>query len=155
GTMVGGYLLERVVAQGGFGRVYEGRHLVLQRRVAVKVLHASLAESTKVVERFVLEARAVNEIRHASIVDIFEFGHLPDGRPCYVMEYIDGLSLDLWVARHGRLSPGDCVEVLRPVCEALHAAHESGFIHRQAYAKSACSGIPQSNSCITAYGQIQ
>jgi serine/threonine protein kinase len=79
--MAGMYLLEKALASGGGGTVYEARHRLLGRRAAVKVLRRELASSPRMVARFLREALAVNMIKHPNIVDIYEFGELPDGRP--------------------------------------------------------------------------
>ena len=93
GSMAGGYLLEKPLASGGGGTVYEARHRMLGRRAAVKVLRRELASSPRMVARFLREALAVNMIKHPNIVDIYEFGELPDGRPFYVMELLGGTDL--------------------------------------------------------------
>jgi len=73
GTLCGAYVLKKELASGGGGTVYEAQHRILGRRAAVKVLRRQLAASPQMVARFVQEARAVNMIKHPSIVDIFEF----------------------------------------------------------------------------------
>src|SRR5437763_4262538 len=93
GTLCGAYVLKKELASGGGGTVYEAHHRILGRKAAVKVLRRQLASSPQMVARFVQEARAVNLIKHPSIVDIFEFDDLPDGRPFYVMELLDGIDL--------------------------------------------------------------
>ena len=90
GTLAGAYVLKKELASGGGGTVYEAHHRILGRRAAVKVLRRQLDSSPEMVARFVQEARAVNMINHPSIVDIFEFDELPDGRPFYVMELLEG-----------------------------------------------------------------
>jgi serine/threonine-protein kinase len=128
--MAGAYVLKRELASGGGGTVYEAQHRILGRRAAVKVLRRELAASPQMNARFVQEARAVNMIKHPSIVDIFEFDDLPDGRPFYVMELLDGIDLRTILNQRGRLPPAEVLEILEPVCSALHAAHELGIVHR-------------------------
>jgi tRNA A-37 threonylcarbamoyl transferase component Bud32 len=130
GALCGEYEVERSLGSGGCGTVYAARHRILRRHAAVKVLHRDLAESMEMVGRFVREAKAVNVIRHPNIVDIYEFGRLPDGRPYHVMELLEGPSLRALVEERGRLAPAEALEILAPVCEALQAAHEVGVIHR-------------------------
>src|SRR5882672_9923700 len=93
GTVAGAYVLEKTLASGGGGTVYEAKHRLLGRRAAVKVLRRELASSPQMVARFLREALAVNMIKHPNIVDIYEFGELPDGRPFYVMELLEGTDL--------------------------------------------------------------
>ena len=78
------------------------------------------------VARFVQEARAVNMIKHPNIVDVFEFGELPDGRPFYVMELLEGTDLRSMLTERGRFRPAEVLEILEPVCSALQAAHDHG-----------------------------
>jgi serine/threonine-protein kinase len=130
GTLCGAYVLKKELAAGGGGTVYEAYHRILGRRAAVKVLRRQLASSPQMVARFVQEARAVNMIRHPSIVDIFEFDDLPDGRPFYVMELLEGIDLRSILNERGRFPPGEALEILDPVCSALQAAHDLGIVHR-------------------------
>src|SRR5262245_44330566 len=81
GSLAGSWRIIKLIASGGCGVVYAARHDVVDRIAAVKVLHRALSSSPDMVDRFVLEARAVNHIKHPNIVDIFDFGTLPDGRP--------------------------------------------------------------------------
>ena len=94
------------------------------------MLRRQLAASPQMVARFVQEARAVNMIKHPSIVDIFEFDELPDGRPFYVMELLEGIDLRSVLNERGRFPPGEVLEILEPVCSALQAAHDLGIVHR-------------------------
>jgi serine/threonine-protein kinase len=130
GTVAGAYVLQRELASGGGGTVYEAQHRLLGRKAAVKVLRRELAASPQMVTRFLREALAVNKIKHPNIVDIYEFGELPDGRPFYVMELLEGTDLRSMLTDRGRFSPAEVVEILEPVCSALQAAHEQGIIHR-------------------------
>jgi hypothetical protein len=130
GTLCGAYVLKKELASGGGGTVYEAHHRILGRRAAVKVLRRQLAASPQMVARFVQEARAVNMIKHPSIVDIFEFDDLPDGRPFYVMELLEGIDLRSILTERGRFPPGEVLEIFEPVCSALQAAHDLGIVHR-------------------------
>ena len=129
GTKVGEYLIDRKIAEGGMGAVYAGHHPVIGKRVAVKVLAPHCASIPDLVRRFVEEARAVNKIGHPSIIDIFSFGTLPDARPFFVMEYLDGASLAHRMDA-GDLTATETRRILRQICSALEAAHRAGIIHR-------------------------
>jgi serine/threonine-protein kinase len=130
GTVAGAYVLKRELASGGGGTVYEAQHRILGRRVAVKVLRRQLAASPQMVARFVQEARAVNMIKHPNIVDVVDFGELPDGRPFHVMELLEGIDLRSILTERGRFPPAEVLEILEPVCSALQAAHDHGIVHR-------------------------
>jgi serine/threonine-protein kinase len=129
-TLAGEYVLHRLLASGGHGSVYEAEHRILGRRAAVKVLHHHLAAQGEMLQRFVREARVVNQIRHPHIVDVFDFGMLPDGSPYYVMELLEGRTLSQLLQERGRMSVERALTYLEPVCAALEAAHKAGVIHR-------------------------
>jgi serine/threonine protein kinase len=130
GSPIGNYVVEKIIGGGGGGTVYAARHRLLGRRVAVKVLRDEMAQSPAMVARFVREAAAVNQIRHPNIVDIFEFGEISPGRPFYVMEVLDGMDLRKLLHLHGRFSLKEMFDLMEPVCNAVHAAHEAGIVHR-------------------------
>lgn len=130
GEWVGEYVIMRKLGEGGFGAVYEALHPVIGKRAAVKVLHAQYSADEAVTSRFAAEARAVNQIRHKNIVDIFSFGELPDGRHYYVMELLEGVPLDAYLDRAGRLQPSECIPILAEIAKALNAAHDAGIAHR-------------------------
>jgi serine/threonine-protein kinase len=130
GTLAGQYVIKRLIGSGGGGMVYAAEHQVLKRPAAVKVLRRDKAALPSMLARFVREAQAVNMIGHPNIVDIFEFGELPDGRPFYVMELLDGSNLRKLLHLHGRFSPSEVIDIFEPVCAALEAAHRAGVVHR-------------------------
>src|SRR5262245_1177909 len=123
GAIAGEHVIVRRIAVGGCGTVYLVEHLVLRRRAALKVLHELMAASPEMVERFVREAKAVNLIRHPNIVDIYEFGTLSDGRPYFVMELVEGQSLDERLRAVRRMTLDEALAIMVPLGEALTAAH--------------------------------
>lgn len=130
GQVVGNYRVVRKLDEGGMGAVFEGVHDQIDRRVAIKVLHADLSKDEQIVRRFANEARAVNIIRHPGIVEISDFGELPGGLPYIVMEFLDGESLERRLRRRGRLSVEETAFIGYQVASALCAAHGKGIIHR-------------------------
>jgi serine/threonine-protein kinase len=130
GRMAGEYRLRRKLGEGGFGAVYEAEHPVLKRRAAVKVLHQAAGRDSDAVQRFIAEAQAVNQIRNRHIIDVFSFGELADGRHFYVMDLLEGEPLDRCLRRLERFDLPTAVQLLRPIAEALDAAHASGIVHR-------------------------
>src|SRR5678816_2171569 len=130
GTTVGPYRVARLLGVGGMGRVYKGVHPQIGSRVAIKVLSRECADREDLVERFFSEARAVNLIRHESIVNVLDLATLPDGRPYIVMEYLDGAPLSDIIARHGPLPLGGLARLAAEVLDALGAAHTKGIVHR-------------------------
>jgi serine/threonine-protein kinase len=130
GTTIGEYEVGKLLGTGGFGSVYAAVHPLIGKQVAIKVLTLRYSVDPAIVSRFVAEARAVNQIRHQHIIDIFSFGKLPDGRQYYVMELLDGEPLDRYLRGTGRLAATEAVEILHPIALALDAAHAAGVIHR-------------------------
>jgi serine/threonine-protein kinase len=129
GTDVGGYVIDGEVGKGGMGFVYSATHPVIGKRAAIKILKPEVSKSPIVVERFIQEARAVNQIGHPNIIDIFAFGQLPDGRAYHVMDLLAGESLRKRL-RRGPLHPSEAASVIDEIASALIAAHDKGFVHR-------------------------
>ena len=129
GTQVGDYVIERFIGAGAMGEVYAGKHPVIGKRVAIKVLRHELAASAEAAERFTREARAVNQIEHENVVDVFAMGRLDDGRLYLVMDLVEGRSLRAHLV-DGPLPLERALAILDKVAEALDAAHAKRVVHR-------------------------
>lgn len=129
GKTLGPCRLERRIAQGGMGIIYEGRHLALDKKVAVKVLDPLYAQDSGFVERFVREARAAAKLDHPAIVSVLDVGG-EQGTYYIVMQFVEGASLDQIAERAGRLPPESATKVVRDVAKALEVAHRAGVVHR-------------------------
>ncbi len=130
GHLVGEYQVESKLGQGGFGAVFKATHPLIGKVVAIKVLARKFSVDPEMVSRFVAEAKAVNQIRHRNIIDIFSFGQLEDGRAYYVMEYLEGEPLDALLEREKVLPLATAMPILRAIARALEAAHGKGIAHR-------------------------
>ncbi|MBL8955405.1 MAG: serine/threonine protein kinase [Myxococcaceae bacterium] len=130
GRRIGDYDMIDRIGVGGMGVVYEGKHPVIGKRVAVKFLLPALSKDKELVARFVAEARAVNAIGHRGIVDIFNFGTLDDGTQYFVMEFLDGRPFDQVIAAEAPMHPALAVRYLEEILDALKAAHDCAVIHR-------------------------
>jgi len=129
GTRVGEYVIERKIGRGGMGTVFAAVHPVIGKKAAIKVMAWDLSRDASFVARFIREARAVNRIRHPNIVEAFSIGQLEDGRCCYTMEWLDGLSLRDRL-RQGRMPLAEVIAILDQIADALEAVHEAGIVHR-------------------------
>jgi tRNA A-37 threonylcarbamoyl transferase component Bud32 len=130
GTHAGEYVVERFVGAGAMGEVYAGAHPVLGKKVAIKVLRRELLTSSEAIERFLREARAVNAVEHAGVVDVFAHGRLDDGRLYLVMSFVAGVTLRAKLIETGAMPIDSAIELLSPIADALDAAHAKGIVHR-------------------------
>jgi predicted permease len=123
------YVVTKLLGRGGMGSVYQAMQTRLNRPVAIKVLLSHLVGSSSMRSRFEREARIVARLRHPAIVTIHDFGVLPSGHAYLVMEHLDGETLRKKILS-GAVSFEAAIEILRPVGEAIDAAHRVGVIHR-------------------------
>ncbi len=124
------YEIVRRIGEGGMGAVYEARHTVIGKRVAVKVLLEKFVEKADLVARLLQEARLASSIGHENIVDVTDFGTTADGRAFVVMEFLEGEPLADLVIREAPLAVDVSLGIARQVAGALAAAHAKGIVHR-------------------------
>jgi len=128
---IGPYRVVDLLGEGGMGMVYEAIHTLIERRVAIKILHAEYARNTETTTRFLNEARAVNRIEHPGVVQISDFGWLPDGVAYIVMEYLRGETLASRLKNvGGALGAQPAVSLCCQIADALAATHAQGIVHR-------------------------
>ena len=127
--IAGRYEVEELVGHGGMSSVYKARDALLERHVALKILHDQYSEDEDFVERFKREARSVAQLQHPNIVTVIDRGE-EDGRQYIVFEYIDGENLKEFVVRKGRLDVPEALEIALEVARGLAFAHAQGLIHR-------------------------
>jgi serine/threonine protein kinase len=130
GRLVDGrYAVEARIARGGMATVYLALDRRLEREVALKVMHAHLADDPQFTARFIREARAAARLSHPGIVAVFDQGE-DRGLLYLAMEYLAGRTLREVLEEFGVLTPAEALDVLEPVLEALAAAHAAGIVHR-------------------------
>jgi serine/threonine-protein kinase len=130
GRVVGKYRLLAQLGEGGMGTVYRAEHVVLGSPAAVKILLPQFTQDPVVVDRFFHEARAASAIRHAGIVEVFDFGRLPTDQAYIAMELLRGEELSSFLARRGALDASLAVQIAMQMLAALNATHLVGVIHR-------------------------
>ena len=130
GSPVGSYTVEEPCGEGGFAVVYRGVHEKLLRPAAIKLLRGKLVNRTDIVARFEKEAQTITRIRHHNIVDIYDFGTHTDGRPYFVMEWLDGILLSDEIYRKRGLPPGELLDIASQIAAGLQVIHAEGVVHR-------------------------
>ncbi len=118
------------LGQGGMGSIYLAEHVTLGKRMAVKVLRPEYSRDEELLDRFQHEARAASQIGQENIVEVFDFGHTPEGEAYFVMEALDGESLARVLHRDGPMPLARAIPVFLQICRALGAAHQRGIVHR-------------------------
>lgn len=129
-TLAGKYRIDKLIKTGGMGSVYRGKHVLMDKTVAIKVLRPSLAVDDSVVARFSREAKAASKISHPHAVSVTDFGEAENGVVFLVMEYLDGRTLKEVIQSVGALPLDQAVEIIRQVAGALDVAHSQGVVHR-------------------------
>ena len=149
-TLSGRYRLQRLIATGGMGQVWEAVDSRLGRRVAVKVLKAEFSQDSEFIERFRVEARTTAMLNHPGIASVHDYGETQmegEGRTAYlVMELVNGEPLNSVLKRTGRLSLRHTLDMLEQTGRALQVAHASGLVHRD---------VKPGNILITPTGQVK
>jgi serine/threonine-protein kinase len=127
---IGQYALKRKLGEGGMGEVWLAEHALLKRPCAVKFIRPDLAAHPATAARFAREVHAVTGLTHVNTVRVYDYGRADDGSFYYVMEYLDGPTLEELVRETGPLPPGRVVYLLQQLCGALVEAHAAGLVHR-------------------------
>ncbi|MBX9724538.1 MAG: protein kinase, partial [Candidatus Obscuribacterales bacterium] len=124
------YVITRLIAEGGMGKVYAGETKLVRRKIAVKILHPELCARPDMLLRFKMEAEIASSLSHPNIVNVFGSGMVAEGIPYLAMDYVEGESLETLIQKDGRVRTSLCVEIFTQLARALEYTHERGVIHR-------------------------
>ncbi|MBL37654.1 MAG: hypothetical protein CMP07_04520 [Xanthomonadales bacterium] len=142
---IGNYEIVSELGRGGMGVVYKAREESLQRFVAIKMLGNQLVDNESVALRFMREARAVADLNHPNLVQVFRVDRHEE-QPYFVMEYVEGESLKRLIQREDKMQPLRALQILKEVAAGLAAAHDKGVVHRD---------IKPENIMLTKYGGVK
>jgi serine/threonine protein kinase len=129
-TLSDRYYIRRLVGEGAMGRVYEGHHTGIGKRVAIKIAQKVERRKSELAKRFQREASAPAQIGHPNVADVTDCGTTEAGEFFFVMEFIDGVSLETVIKRDGQIGIERALAIATQICRALEAAHRAGIIHR-------------------------
>ena len=124
------YRVIRKLGEGGMGSVYLAEHVVIEKKLVLKVLAPDLARRQDLVARFLQEARSASRIGHENVIDISDFGQSAEGYVYIAMEYLEGKDLGQVVRAEGALAWARVRDIVMQICRALRAAHDKNIVHR-------------------------
>jgi hypothetical protein len=153
GTRLGKYQIHAEIGQGGMGTVYKAYDPTLDRFVALKVLAPHLVWEEEFVQRFLREARAAAQLRHPSLVTIYDVGRASDWY-YFAMDYVEGRTLAKIIRQRGVMSAKEALCIVRPLAEALDYAHDRGLIHRDVKPSNIIVG-KDGNVTLTDFGIVR
>ncbi|MBM4388271.1 MAG: serine/threonine protein kinase, partial [Deltaproteobacteria bacterium] len=126
----GKYRIDEFIGKGGMGTVFRATNLVINQKVAIKIMQKELVESDEQVKRFINEARVTAQLEHPNTLKVYDFGETEDGLLYIVMEYLKGKTLAKVVTEEGALSQERVIDIVISIARSLSEAHEKGLVHR-------------------------
>jgi len=129
-TLADKYLVMNEIGRGGMSIVYKGKHTLMDRIVAIKMLISQLVEDQTSTKRFQQEAQAVSCLAHPNVIGVHDFGIAPTGQPYIVMDFLVGESLADVIKRDGFIGEQRAIPIFKQACDALDHAHKKGIVHR-------------------------
>lgn len=129
GSQILNYKIIKQIGEGGMGTIYLGKHLTLDRFVAIKVLLPEFANNSEIKERFINEARTLSKLSHQNIVSLYDFAEV-DNNLFLIMEYIEGIPLDDYILKYGSIEEGKCINIFNQILDGFSYAHSMNIVHR-------------------------
>jgi serine/threonine protein kinase len=129
-TFADRYQIMSLLGSGGMSIIYKARHKLMDRIVAIKVLHPDLINDPVALERFQQESKAAATLAHPNVVTVYDFGISEQGQAFFVMDCLEGPTLDALLEKEGHLPPARALNIFKQICDGLEAAHRKGIIHR-------------------------
>ena len=126
---LGQYQLEDKLGEGGMGVVYRGKHSMLRRPTAIKLINADKV-TERSIQNFEREVQITSQLNHPNTVAVYDYGRTPEGVFYYAMEYLDGIELNDLVEEYGPLEPALIIYIVSQICDSLYEAHSHGLVHR-------------------------
>lgn len=124
------YRLDAIIGRGAMGMVYLATQELIDRQVAIKVLHSHLVSESESLKRFHQQAKAASRLHHPHIVTLYDYGIIPGGQPYIAMDLLKGQTLAELLEEKGTLPLSDLLPIFKQICEALADAHKHGVVHR-------------------------
>jgi serine/threonine-protein kinase len=124
------YEIDGVLGRGGMGIVYKGKHVLMNRPVAIKMLHPQHAEDESTVARFQSEAQTLSQLSHPNLVSVFDFGITANNEPYMIMDFHSGSNLESYLVANGILSTETGISIFTQVLSGLSVVHKAGIVHR-------------------------
>lgn len=129
-TFADRYIIQSVIGLGGMSIVYKAQHKLMDRVVAIKMLHSNIKNDHVSLERFRMEAQAASSLSHQNIIAVYDFGVTDQGEAFFVMDFLNGEDLSDLIARKGRVPYERALYIFKQVCDGLGAAHKKSIVHR-------------------------
>ncbi|HNB22902.1 MAG TPA: serine/threonine-protein kinase [Candidatus Melainabacteria bacterium] len=124
------YVIQSVIGLGGMSIVYKAQHKLMDRIVAIKMLHSNIKNDHTSLERFRMEAQAASSLSHQNIIAVYDFGVTDHGDAFFVMDYLDGENLGDLIERKGKIPYERALHIFKQICDGLGAAHKKSIVHR-------------------------
>lgn len=124
------FLIESSLGKGGAGQVYQCQDIILNRKLALKLLHKSAMASEQNLRRFKQEAQALQMLSHPNLLQVYKFGVSSDGQPYLLLPLVEGENLAVYLKTHGAMGANEALPIICMVCSALEHMHEKGVVHR-------------------------